>query len=131
MPRYDYYCEVCGLQVEVMHSIAECDDPSDETQKEICCNEHTCPLTKEPGKFKDVATYYGLPFKRGVCAPNLHGIVGGTSVGQRGVLIEKQKERKLRSRKHFKKAVMPELDKPDRQYFERKYKDLDVRGRLK
>lgn len=134
MPRYDYHCGKCGLHVEVIHSIAECDNPSEETQKEISCNEYTCPMAKEPDKFKNsttIITHYGFPFKRGVSAPNLHGVVGGTSVGQRGVLLEKQKERKLRSRKHFKKEVMPGLDKPDKQHFERKYKDLDVRGNLK
>lgn len=131
MPRYDYYCEACGLQREVMHSIDECNDPTEETQKETSCNEYTCPVAKEPGKYKDVLAVYGSPFKRGVSAPNLHGVVGGRSLGQRAVLLEKQKERKIRSRKHFKKAIMPTLDKPDRQHFERKYKDLDVRGRLK
>ena len=130
MPRYDYYCEACGLHVEVMHSIAECDNPSEETQKEISCNEYTCPVVK--GEMdKEIATYYGLPFKRGVSAPNIHGVVGGSSVGQRGVLLQKQKQKKLRSRKHFKKEVMPTLDGPDKQHFEKKYKDLDVRGNLK
>ena len=131
MPRYDYYCDKCGLQVEVFHSIAECDNPSQETQKQISCNENTCPLVKNLQSSQEIVPSYGHCFKRGVCAPNIHGVVGGSSVGQRGVLLKKQKERKLRSRKHFKKEIMPTLDKPDRQHFENKYKDLDVRGQLK
>lgn len=131
MPRYDYYCEKCGLQVEVFHSIKECDDPSEDTQKQISCNENTCPLINNLQSSQEIVPSYGQCFKRGVCAPNIHGVVGGSSVGQRGVLLKKQKERKLRSRKHFKKEIMPTLDKPDRQHFEKKYKDLDVRGQLK
>lgn len=133
MPRYDYYCENCGLQIEAIHSINECDNPSEETQKEICCNANNCPVVNDLQYYaeKNIYPEYGRPFKREICAPNIHGVVGGSSVGQRGVLLKKQQEKKLRSRKHFKKEVLPTLDGSDKQHFEKKYKDLDARGRLK
>lgn len=46
MPTYDYKCPICDLLVEVQHSISELDNPSEETVKQISCNEHTCPRLK-------------------------------------------------------------------------------------
>lgn len=96
MPTYDYKCPICDLLVEVQHSISELDNPSEETVKQISCNEHTCPKLKSlDGKN---IPQYGTMFKKqvSVAAFNSFGSLPSN---------EKKKVLQKRSNEHFKREI--------------------------
>lgn len=127
MPIYVYECQNCGKCEDVLHSMAEIDNPSEDTQKQISCCEHTCPFITEDNK--EITPEHGLPWKRLVTAANITNSSGGATVSNKTMLAKKQQERKLRSRKNFKAEVLPKMENgADKQHFERKFKDLDTKG---
>lgn len=129
MPIYKYKCIIpgCEKETEVMHSMDECTNPSEETQKECSCNENTCPnaiMTAD----SIVVPEYGVAFVREITAPHIAGMSGGSSVGESALLAKKQQGLKKRSRAHFKREVMNDPDglvqndKDAKRHFEGKYK---------
>lgn len=127
MPIYLYECPNCGKQEDVLHSMAEIDNPSEEIQQQTSCCEHTCPFVTEGNK--KIIPEYGLPWKKLITTPHIANSLGGTTVSDKTMLAKKQQERKLRSRKNFKAEVLPKMeDGADKQHFTKKFKDLDTRG---
>jgi len=108
MPIYEYACQHkrCKYTKDVLHTVAELKEPSEETLKEITCPKH------------------GV-MQRQMSVPHLANMKGGVSVSEKELLADKQARLKKRSRMHFKNDVLPDL--PDRQvkkHFEKKYKGL-------
>lgn len=105
MPIYDYECNTCGHVVEVLHRISELTEPNSETLKEI-----TCPVEG-----------HGV-MQRLVSAPHLANMQGGVSVPEGKILADKQSQRKVRSRTHFKNEILPTLKAGEKRHFEKKLK---------
>lgn len=102
MPIYEYQCEECGEVKEVLHSYPELEKPSEETIKEITCH----------GRMVRIFS-----------APHVANSQGGVTVSESTLLAQKQEQRKVRSRAHFKNDVLPTIKNPgERRHFENKFK---------
>jgi predicted nucleic acid-binding Zn ribbon protein len=93
MPRYDYQCPVCGEVKEVQHTIAELEQPSEETLLEISCN---C-IEQQISKMERV--YLSAP---GIKTPTKNRYLDA--------------DRKKRNHKHFIKEVLPTLDNDSKKH---------------
>lgn len=106
MPTYVYQ-SVCGKKtIEVTHSMAECDNPSQEL------------ITQ--------TTYKGVRMKRVPQLVQLAGFLNGTSVSEKTLLKDKQDQRKLRSKLEFINTIdsNDRVSPSDKKMFKKKYKNL-------
>lgn len=116
MPFYIYQCPAkkCRHTIELMHSMSECDKPSDKTLLEITCPKHKTTMKRVPQDTQ------------------LMGMKGGTSVPENVLLKDKQKQRKLRSRLQFKNEELAKVKDPfSKRYFQKKYSTDPILKSLK
>ncbi len=109
MPTYVYQCreKKCKFSIELIHTMSECDKPTDEIIKEITCPKHN------------------IIAKRIIFEPQLAGSSGGTFKTEHQLVKEKQKQRKIRSRHEFHNDKLDKLPPGfDKEHFKRKYKDV-------
>lgn len=85
MPTYDYICLKCKTEIEVLHTIAELEKPSPETKEEITC----CGKLMVRHYPSDSAPAIKTPTNR--------------------ILMDKS--RRKRNKDHFKKEVLPTMDR--------------------
>jgi hypothetical protein len=113
MPYYDYKCNTCDVEEEVTHDMILLEEMSDKQVDKLRC------------KNKDCANY-GEIMSRVYKAPTLGGSSGGTMMSEKQLMHKKQGERKLRSKKHFKREVLPDLNETPKimDHFEKKFKDI-------
>lgn len=117
MPEYDYQCNVCKQKVTVVHSMVTIEELPEEIKKKITCNPNTCLQNLENE---------GNLFKKVIYPPDLKGSSGGAFLTEKQLLRKKQAQKKLRSRRHFKKEVLPNLNETPKitDYFNKKVKDI-------
>lgn len=97
-----------------MHTMDQCDTPT-----EAIIEETTCPK-------------HNIRMQRQIFEPQLAGASGGTFKTEKELLGAKQKQRKLRSRLHFKNEELDRVgDKHAREHFEKKYKKDPILKNLK
>lgn len=90
MPCYDYSCPMCGgVRENVLHSIAERENPSEETIKEITC------YCSNPNGTRMLQAYLTAP---GIKTPTRNRF--------------NLAQRKVRNKKHFKQHVLPTITDP-------------------
>jgi putative FmdB family regulatory protein len=122
MPVYDYQCQACGRVIEVVHSISQCDNPSEQLLEEITCPMfQDCQVAWRDKLGMELPTDTDLIFKRKISEPNIQGSYGGSSLSGKEKLATIQKERKERSHQNFKKEVFPTLPKQEKAFFEKKW----------
>ena len=123
MPTYDYKCQACGRVIEVVHSISQCENPSEQLLEQITCPfDRDCEVHWRDRLGMEIPRDHELVFKRTVSEPNIMGSYGGSSLSGKEKLNTIQKERKQRSTDHFKKEVFPTLPKSEKKHFEKKWK---------
>lgn len=111
MPTYIHACNKCTSQVEVfylMEFVGKEKELPTNILKQITCNKH------------------GL-MGRVPQLPYLAGSSNGTFKSEAQLLSEKQQQRKLRSRIHFKNEILPKSKKlgpGEKRHFEKKLKDI-------
>lgn len=116
MVRYDFKCNTCDVQVEV--ELNEMKLPRDMSDKEL--DMIRCPN-------KDCANFGEIMSKDWSKAKvNLLGFSGGSSMNEKGLLAKKQAAKKLRSKKHFKREILPDLNETPKimDHFKKKFKDI-------
>ena len=115
MPNYDYKCLTCDLQVEVEHDMKLPRDMSDEELDLIRCPNEDC------ANFGEIM---GKDWSKG--SAQLGGASGGTMMNEKQLLGKKQKSKKLRSKKHFKREILPDLNETPKimDHFTKKFKDI-------
>jgi hypothetical protein len=108
MARYQYRCPSCKQEKEVQHSMSEFDNPSEETARQITCNENTCTYP-----INDHAVF-GLAWKTVPTVPNLMYFGTGThDKGGMKTLEEKSKYAKNRATTQSNKEGLPDRKKED------------------
>ena len=115
MPYYDYKCNTCDRAEEVTHDMVLLEDMSDEEVDKLRC------------KNKDCANH-GEIMSRVYGSMAIGGSSGGMTgaAGTKDLLRKKQAQRKLRSKKHFKHQVLPDLNETPKimDHFTKKFKDI-------
>lgn len=115
MPKYVYRCPQCGIEEEITHSMSEIDTPSCETIEKTTCNQYSCPQWEN--EFNSSTKV--IEWDR---IPQCFNFAGSDPIKNNPQKMKKHiKERKIRSKKHFKKEVMPEIGGVDRLHFIKKY----------
>lgn len=123
MPTYVYQCGACGLKKEVFHSMAECDNPTDETLKKISCHyDQDCQISWAETKGVETPTGEEYIFKRVPQAVQIKGAYNGSSVSGAEKRATIKSERRQRSHQDFKKKIYPNLPKSEKRHFEQKWK---------
>lgn len=123
MPTYDYKCQACGRIKEVVHSISQCDNPSEQLLEEITCPFNPeCQFNWQSHLGMEIPHDHELIFKRTISEPNIQGSYGGSSLSGKEKLATIQKERKERSHNDFKKEIFPTLPKQEKKFFKDKWK---------
>ncbi len=99
MPLYTYKCPLCDMHVDVRHSIAEIDNPNEDTIRQITCNQTTCKrvTTLLVGEDQE-APVLGTQFIKVPSAPSYNTFDGKSSAEKKQILQE-------RSNKHFRKRI--------------------------
>jgi hypothetical protein len=117
MPEYDYKCKVCKQTITVVHSMLSIDELPDEIKEKITCNKNTC--------FQNLENE-GVLFERVIHTPILKGSSGGQILSEKQLLKKKQQSKRLRSKRHFKKEVLPNLNETPKimDHFNKKLKDI-------
>ncbi len=106
----------------------------DECGHAFYVQQYTTVIKVPDNKYKDK---HGLPFKCPHCdntkerflfidpkkgVPELMGTQGGSFKSEKELLLSKQKQRKIRSKHHFKNEILPKHKDPDMiPYFKKKY----------
>lgn len=110
---YEYKCPECGYSETVQHAMKTVAELDDQERKLIECPDTTC-------------NRYGEPMSRDYGSIQLGGASGGTFKTEKQLLKDKQAERKLRSKRHFKHEVLPTLDETPKikKHFNDKFKDI-------
>jgi hypothetical protein len=122
MPVYIYKCKWCGGTKEVVHSITEIDNPSEETLEETTCPyDRECRTNIEQHLGMETPTASDLKLVRVPQAPQLMGFVNGSSLKGSERNEEIQKERKKRSTEHFKKEIYPTIPRQEQNWFNKKW----------
>lgn len=107
MPQYNYFCPVkgCRKNKEVIHLMSECDTPSEDLIKETTCTKHNVRMQRQ------------------IFEPMLGRQKGGSTVSEKELLKDKQKQRKLRSKIEFMNTLdkNSRVDKQTKTYFKKKY----------
>lgn len=113
MPSYDYYCPDCGHRITVSHSMGSIEEQSQEVKNQVECPDVECER-------------YGELMQRDYSSISLGGASGGTFKTDKQLLKEKQAQKKLRSKRHFKHEVLPTLDETPKikKHFNDKFKDI-------
>lgn len=123
MPTYDYKCQACGMIKEVVHSMSECDNPSEQLLEEISCPmDPDCQVNWQNYLGMEIPRDHELIFKRTINEPQIQGSYGGKipqGSEKRSVI---QSERMGRSHKDFKKNIFPTLPKAEKKFFNEKWK---------
>lgn len=123
MPTYIHQCQYCPAHCEAEYSIKFVGDEEKLPSKvwdAVHCTKQTCCL--RPGRQKD---HLGELWPRVPQVPHLAGSSEGTMKSESQLLKEKQTQRKLRSRLHFKNDVLKTIKDPgERRHFEKKTKNL-------
>lgn len=120
MPQYQHKCLLCKAQCEIdyqMKFVGEEDKLPLCVKQKITCNKSTCK--KKNNKTYNINQFWPrVPY-----AVHVANMIGGTSVSEKDLLNQKQQQRKLRSRAHFKNEVLPTIKDPHaKKHFEKKYK---------
>lgn len=108
MPRYDYYCSQCSYYQEVIHSMSECNSPSEKTLQLISCPDH--------GKMS-----------RQISTPHLANMKGGVSVNERVLLKDKQAALKQRARSHTAQTLDTIKDPEVKHHLKKKYSSKEYK----
>lgn len=113
MPDYNYYCNECHYGITVTHGMVAIEDLPNDIKKQLLCKTEPCEQ-------------YNKPLSRDYGGIQLAGFAGGTSKTEKQLLKLKQKERKLRSKRHFKREVLPNLNETPKitEHFNKKFKDI-------
>lgn len=116
MPVYVYYCphRGCKRTIEVSHSMSECDRPSKQLTEQTTCEKHN------------------IRMQRQIFEPQLMGASEGQFKSEKELLKEKQTQRKLRARLHFKNEELDKVSDADsRKHFKKKYATDPILKNLK
>jgi hypothetical protein len=113
MPYSDYKCNTCDTIVEIKHDMVSFSEMSAEQIDNLRCKNEDCANC-------------GEIMSKLFVAPHLGWSSGGKTGATKEVLGKKQKERKLRSKKHFKHQVLPTLNETPKimDHFKKKFKDI-------
>ncbi len=93
MPIYEYKCPFCDKVKDVLHTMAELDNPSNKTLEQITCNANTCEHESQAG-------VNGTLWQRQVTQVAMGKFAGMNNEQKKNFL-------KKRSSDHFKKEIEP------------------------
>ena len=123
MPTYVYKCQACENKIEIIHSMAECDNPSEELLEQITCPfDRDCQANWQNHLGMEIPRDHELILQRVPHAPQVMGMYCGSSLSGKEKTTTIQKERKIRSHNHFKKEIFPTIPKAEKKFFKEKWK---------